>query len=509
MNLVQINEHLKDTSIQKLLDYQNGTNPDVPAYMATGELKRREIMNEKQKAIQSAAQGQQPTVKEQVEQKAGLMALQAKQQEMAQQQMAQQSQQQPMPVPPGTPQPPMQEEEKPEFAAASGGIARLPVRDDLFEFGSGGIIAFAAGNEVPVVQETEEEKKRRIEAAMAGPSLNDPLPAEPTADKPLNLQDILTNPAAQKAAMAALTPQQLSQINADRLQARQMAGVQGEYGDEQRKRLAQEEEQYKGMLKDREFNRALAVLSGMGRGGLGGAAPAYLQSQAAEQSADIAQKRRLNELYGNLDAKQREEAMGAATGMTTEQARQRGLAGTVGGQMYSAQTQGLASLETEKERAKNDLARQTLLINSNERIAQMSKDTQEKIAQLDRGLRATLHNTPSATIDTVAVANYVAAGMSPTEAYERVRVLTSGFRGEMTRDQAEDNVRQNMAAGVYMREINDLQKKAKESGVPFDVEAYMKKKVDDRMATSGRSTIGGFGGSKQLPPGFVPDQPGR
>ena len=77
MNLVQINEYLKNTSLQKLIDYQNGTNPEVPAYMATGELKRREIMNEKQKAIQSAAQGQMPTVKDQVEQKAGLMALQA------------------------------------------------------------------------------------------------------------------------------------------------------------------------------------------------------------------------------------------------------------------------------------------------------------------------------------------------------------------------------------------------------------------------------------------------
>jgi len=215
-----------------------------------------------------------------------------------------------------------------------------------------------------------------------------------------------------------------------------------------------------------------------------------MQSQAAEQAADIAQKRRLNELYGGLDKAQREEAMGAASGMTTEQARQRNLAGTVGGTMYSAQTQGLASLETEKERAKNDMARQILLIDSNQKIAQMNKDTQLEIAKLDRTLRSTLHNTPSATIDTTAVANYVAAGLSPTEAYERVRALTTSYRGEMTRDQAEDNVRQNMAAGVYMKEISEAQKKAKESGVPFDIEAYMKKKVDDRMATSGRSSLG-------------------
>jgi hypothetical protein len=492
MNLVQINEHLKDVPVQKLMEYANGKDPMVPAYMATGEMQRREVMQQRMAASQQAAQGKQPTVKEQVEQKAGLMALQAKQQEMAQQQMAQQPQQQPMPVPPGIPQPPMQEEEQPEFAAASGGIARLPVRDDMFKFGSGGIIAFAAGDQVPVVQETEEEKRRKAqfddsyEHRYELPTTTPQTPAE----KPLSLQEILSDPAARKAAMSVLTPQQLTDINAERLKARELAGVKGEYGEEQRKRLAQEEEQYKGMLKDRNLNRALAVLSGMGQGGLGGAAPAYLQSQAAEQAADIAQKRRLNELYGGLDKAQREEAMAAATGMTTEQARQRGLAGTVGGQMYSAQTQGLASLETEKERAKNDMARQTLLINSNEKIAQMSKDTQERIARLDRDMRVRLHSTPSASIDSVAIANYVAAGLSPTEAYERVRALTGGFKGEMTRDQAEDNVRQNMAAGVYMKEISEAQKKAKESGVPFDIEAYMKKKVDDRMATSGRSALG-------------------
>jgi hypothetical protein len=376
----------------------------------------------------------------------------------------------------------------------------------MFKFGSGGIIAFAEGAEVPVVQETEEEKRRKIEAAMAGPSLNDPLPVSPAAEKPLSLQEILADPAARKAAMSVLTPQQLSQINADRLQAQQMAGVKGEYGEEQRKRLAQEEEQYKGMLKDRSLNRALAVLSGMGQGGLGGAAPAYLQSQAAEQAADIAQKRRLNELYGNLDKAQREEAMGAATGMTTEQARQRNLAGTVGGTMYSAQTQGLASLETEKERAKNDMARQTLLINSNEKIAQLGKESQERIARLERGMRIKLHSTPSASLESEMIGAYMAEGMSRTDAYERIQALRGGFRGEMTRDQAEDNVRKDISEGVYMAEIRDAQKKAKESGVPFDMEAWKRKKVEALMSTSGRNTISG---SKQPPPGFVPDQPGR
>jgi len=494
MNLVQINEHLKDVPVQKLMEYANGKDPMVPAYMATGEMQRREVMQQRMAASQQAAQGKQPTVKEQVEQKAGLMALQAKQQEMAQQQQAQQPTQQPMPVPPGIPQPPMQEEEQPQFEAASGGIARLPVRDDMFRFGSGGIIAFAGGNQVPVVEETEEEKRRKAQFDDSYEhryELPTPKPT-PAAENPLNLQEILSDPQARKAAMSVLTPQQLSQINAERLQAQQMAGVKGEYGEEQRKRLAQEEEQYKAMLKDREFNRALAVLSGMGRGGLGGAAPAYLQSQAAEQSADIAQKRRMNELYGGLDAKQREEAMGAATGMTTEQARQRNLAGTVGGQMYSAQTQGLASLETEKQRAKNAQELQQARIASDEKIAQLSKDTQERIARLDRDLRARLHSTPSATLESEMIGAYVAEGLSRTEAFERVRTLAAGSRGALTQDQAVDNVQKFLESQLGMQQMMQEKKKAEQAGVPFDPKAYRDKLIQEEMSKSSR--LGGPAG---------------
>ena len=154
MNLVQINEHLKGVPMQALMSYANGQDPMVPAYMATGEMKRREVMTQKHAQAQQAAQSQVPTVKDQVEQQAGLMALQAQQQKQAQQQMMQQAQAQPMPVPPETPQPEMQGQEQSEFAL--GGIAQLPVE---YDFASGGIIAFAgeSRSDVPVVEETEEE----------------------------------------------------------------------------------------------------------------------------------------------------------------------------------------------------------------------------------------------------------------------------------------------------------------------------------------------------------------
>lgn len=140
MNLVQINERLKDLPMQVIQQYANGMNPEVPPYLALGELQRREIAQKQMANTQGAAQGPQPSIKEQVEQKAGLMQLQ----QMQQQQMQQMQQPRgPMPVPAGVPQPQMQ----PEIAMARGGLAGIPVRRDMFEYAGGGIIAFQTGGQ--------------------------------------------------------------------------------------------------------------------------------------------------------------------------------------------------------------------------------------------------------------------------------------------------------------------------------------------------------------------------
>jgi hypothetical protein len=149
MNLVQINERLKDLPMQVLQQYANGMNPEVPPYLALGELQRREMSQKQMATAQGAQQGPQPSVKEQVEQKAGLMALQ----QMQQQQVAQQMQQPrgPMPAPAGVPQP----EPQPQAMMARGGLAGIPVRRDMFEYAGGGIIAFAKGGDVAEKYERE------------------------------------------------------------------------------------------------------------------------------------------------------------------------------------------------------------------------------------------------------------------------------------------------------------------------------------------------------------------
>ena len=150
MNLVQINERLKDLPMQVIQQYANGMNPEVPPYLALGELQRRESTEKQAAATQGGAQGPQASIKEQLEQKAGLMALQQAQQ----QQMQPQQPSGPMPVPAGIPQPQAQ----PQAMMAYGGLAGIPVRRDMFEYAGGGIIAFQAGGDTMGTPSFEQQE---------------------------------------------------------------------------------------------------------------------------------------------------------------------------------------------------------------------------------------------------------------------------------------------------------------------------------------------------------------
>lgn len=146
MNLVQIQERLKDLPTQAIMGYANGQNPQVPPYLALGELNRRKQMEQK------AAQPPQGTVKDNIEQQVGAMEMQ-KMRPMAPQ-MPQQMPQMPQMPPQSAPAMP-----DAAMAMAAGGLARLPIRE--MNFGSGGIIAFAEGGD-----EGEELTKSEAKAIL-------------------------------------------------------------------------------------------------------------------------------------------------------------------------------------------------------------------------------------------------------------------------------------------------------------------------------------------------------
>lgn len=206
MNLVQINERLKDMPMQVLQQYANGMNPEVPPYLALGELQRREMSQKQAATAQGAQQGPQPSIKEQVEQKAGLMALQQMQQQQAAQQM--QQPRGPMPAPAGVPQP----EPQPQAMMARGGLAGIPVRRDMFEYAGGGIIAFQSGG-----QSLNERAARQMEEKG---SIYDPYFGLPAEERERMKQEATLKAAQDRASQGMAVTESNAQAMAEGARSR-------------------------------------------------------------------------------------------------------------------------------------------------------------------------------------------------------------------------------------------------------------------------------------------------
>jgi hypothetical protein len=159
MNLLQIQDQLKSLpndprTMQALTAYANGANPAVPPYLALGELNRRKQLIEKAQ-MQQASQPPQGTVKDQVEQQAGIMALQTGRQQQAMQNAMRMGSAMPQAAPANIPQP----EAQAEVQAAGGGLMSLLAdKAKAKRMNSGGIVALApAGSVDEAVEEAEDE----------------------------------------------------------------------------------------------------------------------------------------------------------------------------------------------------------------------------------------------------------------------------------------------------------------------------------------------------------------
>jgi hypothetical protein len=199
MNLIEIQENLKDLPIQAIMGYANGQNPEVPPYMALSELSRRKAMENR------ATQAPTQSVKEQLESEmSGLPSVMPPpvSQGMPPQGMPPQGlpagmppqrpplpQQMPQQMPPqGMPRPPMQA--MPQMAPprmAAGGLTNIPMNRDIFKYAPGGIVAFAEGELVPggggeMGEGTAGEAEARANMGGEGPPITARMPgAAPTS----------------------------------------------------------------------------------------------------------------------------------------------------------------------------------------------------------------------------------------------------------------------------------------------------------------------------------------
>lgn len=212
MNLIQIQNQLKSLpsgpqTLQALMSYANGANPAVPPYLALGELNRRKQLIEQEEMDQA---GQPPggTVKDQVEQQAGVMALQqGRQQQVMQNLMKMGSMGMGAPAAPdGIPQPQAQPQ---AVQAAHGGLMGLLAdKAKAKRMNSGGIVALAGGGDPDETEsESEENDDGENESADTGITPAEAL-AEYTASRKL-AEQFLNNVKSPAANME--TPMQFKE----------------------------------------------------------------------------------------------------------------------------------------------------------------------------------------------------------------------------------------------------------------------------------------------------------
>jgi hypothetical protein len=190
MNLDHLDELLQYVPEPMLDAYSKGKNPRVvPPWAAAAALSEKVAEKQANTVAQGAAQGPQPSVMDQLRQKAATLNTQAQ----MQQNQGQGG------LPGMLPQPRMQPQAEPDVQmAASGGLMGVPVRGDMFGMAGGGIVSFEAGGSSAdaILRAYLKEKgittgefanlspdEQRAERIKAGAVLPETAPSEPAKPK--------------------------------------------------------------------------------------------------------------------------------------------------------------------------------------------------------------------------------------------------------------------------------------------------------------------------------------
>jgi len=307
MNLIQIQEHLKDLPTQAIMAYANGQNPQVPPYMALGEMNRRKSME------QRAAQAPNSSVKEKLEselsQQVGLPGIgqgmnlrinpagMPKAMPAAEPQMAPRMAEMPVPAM-ARKMPPQQLSEPGEQPGmADGGLTELPVRESMFNYAPGGIVAFAneENNQLVLPPGTpydasesgtysEPQTADKLPVGLANRILADRLAGKTDLPEPVDREEV-------KAEILAKNPKYASIL--DKLPGEKLVQLAA--------KLEEQNEAQRARFKESEGGQGLAALSQAliaageatrGQKGMGGIGAAFGGFGKAYNAANAAQEER-------------------------------------------------------------------------------------------------------------------------------------------------------------------------------------------------------------------------
>ena len=369
MNLIQIQDRLKDLPTQAIMGYANGNNPQVPPYLALGELNRRKQMEQK------STKAPQGTVKENIEQQVGLLSLQKLRQGQMAQQSAMQGAQAPT-IPENTPEPTEQPQE--EMAMAAGGLTRLPVQS--MNFGSGGIIAFANGG--PSVNPEERVASIPFDPATATRRADfeaapqETTPARRFLEAQMGNQDRSNIP--EEFAPSKQTP--IGQEYLNYLAERQGRFKEDEQKFKEREASRAKRDFFQSLIESGEATRGQKGIGAL-FGGFGRSAGKFANEAEERQSAFD----KLRQERSDTDAKLKYEID------NLRRAEARGDAKTV----YESKVK-IAELTQAKDQMRLTAGQKLAGLESAERISDKEIGSRERTAALDRQARASVAGMPSA-----------------------------------------------------------------------------------------------------------------
>jgi len=156
-------------SIPYLTQLAEGSNPNIPGYLALGKLMQ---INELAEGAETA-EPPQGTIKDKLTQSNGIMSLMGGRGQEAAQSSQMEQMQQPGPAPEGIPQPEMQAEAAPDemMGMADGGITSAEIDPRMFNFDRGGIVTFANPESEKKQQVKDKDKDKKEERKSSFDSL--------------------------------------------------------------------------------------------------------------------------------------------------------------------------------------------------------------------------------------------------------------------------------------------------------------------------------------------------
>lgn len=322
MNLVQIQERLKDMPVDAVIAYANGMNPEVPPYVALSELERRK----RQDQVMQPAQAPTGTVKDKIEQQVGLAALQQQRQQAAMQQLASMA-------------------ASPRDASIGG----LPVPEQMFS-GGGGIVAFADAGKVDAGKvDAEQLLGEQIKRVV--PFLERQLPAE-----------VMIDPFTREAALQEMYPERfkasripIGQQETERLRELQTAQAAEDARQKQALASRSRMDLFRSLIEGGERSRGQRGIGSV-LGGIGSyLGPAMEQVEAAEtaiRGRALTRQEAMNKLQNETLAAQRAKEAGdlkAFSDHMNNVAKLQMDLDASKSQPMSALTSGLATLVAQRE----------------------------------------------------------------------------------------------------------------------------------------------------------------